>query len=332
MTLEEILLHVKELEERVAALERFTGQVVPQTVATLPAPPLPGFSFTGGNFATIAKALLGFAGAYLLRAIAESGSIPSSIGIGAGLVYAVFWLIRSTRLGPEDRAGTTLYGLTATLIFSGLVWENSVEIHALPFRLGALLTVLFAYLGMYLGWRQELRRVAAIAALVCASLALSLVVATHDVVSFTAALLAIAAASESAACRGQWLGQRWFPALTADLAVFVVAWVITQPQGIPESYPPFGMSSVVALQMILVLIYGLGMGYRTLVTGSDITHFEIAQNAIAIGLFIWGSVVMGREAPAVRLVIESFCILAGLGCYAAAVRFLARQKPGSAIS
>jgi hypothetical protein len=285
-----------------------------------------GFSFTGGNFATVAKALLGFAGAYLLRAIAESGSLPQSIGIAAGLVYAIFWLIWSTRLGPEDRFGTTLYGLTSTLIFSGLVWENSVQVHALPFPLGAFLITLFAYAGISLAWRRNLPGIAAIVAVVTASLCLVLLVATHDVVPFTAALLSIAAASEFAACNGQWLGQRWFPALAADLAVLIVAWVITQPQGVPESYHPFGMSSVVALQMTLVLIYVLGMGYRTLVTGSDITNFEIAQNTAAIALFIWGSVVMGREAPAPRFVVEAFCVLAGMACYATAVLFLARKS------
>ena len=108
--------------------------------------------------------------------------------------------------------------------------------------------------------------------------------------------------------------------------MFIVAWVITQPQGVPESYSPFGMSSVIALQMLLVLIYVLGMGYRTLLEGRDIANFEIAQNIIAIGLFIWASVVMGREAPAARLVVEVFCVLAGLGCYATAVRFLAQQS------
>src|ERR1035438_2266589 len=88
----------------------------------------------------------------------------------------------------------------------------------------------------------------------------------------------------------------------------------------------FGMSQVVALQIGLVLVYVVGMGYRTLVDGSDIVHFETGQNVIAIGLFIWGSVLMGREAPAVRVFVEAFCLLAGLSCYATAVLFLARRE------
>jgi hypothetical protein len=327
VALEEVLLRVKELEGRVAALEQLAGQPIVQAVVSTTASPLqPSFSFTGGTFATVAKSLLAFAGAYLLRAIAESGAMPQSIGILAGLAYAIFWLVWASRWPLEDRAGITLYGLTATLIFSGLLWENSVNVHALPFAADAMMIAMFCGTAQYLAWRRHMPRIAAMTSMICAALALALVVATHDVVPFTASLLAIAAAAEFAACRGQWLDQRWFPALTADLAVLIVAWVITRPQGIPETYPPFGMSSVVALQMMLVLVYVLGMGYRTLVTGDDITNFEIAQNTVAIGLFIWGSVVMGREAPAARFVVEAFCLAAGLACYATAVRFLARQS------
>jgi len=332
VTVEDVVRHVKELEERVAALERLAAKPVPEPVmavsetnpGTGASPIQPGFSVTSGTLATVARVLLGFAGAYLLRAIAESGSIPQSVGIVAGLAYAFFWLAWSARL--KDRAGIILYGLTSTCIFAGLIWENAVQVHALPSSFSASLIAMFSYAGLGLAWRRNLPEIGAIVTIGGATIALELVVATHDVVPFTAALLSIAAASEFAAGSGRWLGHRWCPSLAADLALFIVAWVITQPQGVPENYPPFGVSSVVALQMISVLIYALGMGYRTLVTGSAITSFEIGQNAIAIGLFIWVSVMMGHQAPAARLVVEVFCLLAGLSCYATAVLLLARQS------
>jgi hypothetical protein len=336
VTLEEVLLHVKALEERVAALERITGQTAQLAAASqgsevgatesLASPLQSGLSFTGGNFASVAKALLGFAGAYLLRAAAESGSVSQSIGILAGLTYSVFWLLWAIHSGGTDSFSATLSALTSAGILGGLVWENAVQTHALPLPLAASLITLFAYTGMFLAARRTLPRIAAIVIAMSSSLALALLLATHDVIPMTVAALSIAAASELAACSGRWLRQRWFPALAADLAVLIVAWVITQPQGIPESYRPFAMSTVVGLQISLVLIYMLGTAYRTLVTGSDITHFEIAQNMAGIALFIWASVVMGREAPAARVFVAAFCVLAGLGCYAIAVLFLARQS------
>jgi hypothetical protein len=319
-SLDDVLLRVEELERRVAALERCDEKPAAPPVETVPPP---SFSLSGGTFATLAKALLAFAGAYLLRAVAESGPLPQSLGILAGVLYAVFWLVWSTR--QKDRFASTLYGCTATLIFAGLVWENTVRNPHLTPAWSAVLVAAFSCTGLFLAWRRKLPAVASIVMVVASALPLALLVATHHLVPFTAALLAIAAATEFAACRGAFLEQRWIVALAADLAVFLVAWAITQPQGLPDGYPMFGMPHVVALQIGLVLIYVLGMGYRTLVDGSDIVHFETSQNVIAIALFIWGSVLMGREAPAARMFVEAFCVLAGLSCYTIAVLFLAKR-------
>ena len=128
------------------------------------------FSFSGGTFATVAKALLAFAGAYLLRAVAESGTIPQAIGIFAGLLYAIAWLVWSTRLPSQDRFAITLYGLTSTFIFSGLVWENSIQFHVLPFPFAAALIVMFSYTGTYMSWRRSLPQIAAVLSVVSSSL------------------------------------------------------------------------------------------------------------------------------------------------------------------
>ncbi len=322
-TLEEVLLRVEALERRVAALEGHDQKpAVEPVIAEVPRPP--AFSLSGGTFATVAKALLAFAGAYLLRGVAESGSFPQSLGILAGLLYAVFWLFWSTRQHALDKFASTLYGCTATAIFCGIIWENSVEAQHLTPAASALLIALFSCIGLMLAWRMP--SIAATVMAAGSALPLVLLIATHHLVPFTAALLVIAAANEFAACRGALLSYRWIGALAADLAVFLIAWAITRPQGLPEGYPMFGMPQVVGLQIALVLIYVLGMGYRTLIDGSDIVHFETGQNVISIALFIWGSVLMGREAPAVRHIVEGFCVLAGLSCYAAAVLFLAKRE------
>lgn len=331
-TLEEVLLRVEELERRVATLERRDEKPAAQPVAaeTLPVatPPLlaPSFSLSGGTFATIAKALLGFAGAYLLRAVAESGSFPQSLGILAGLLYAVAWLVWSTRQDRADKFASTLYSCTATLIFSGLIWENSLRVQQLTPAWSASLVAAFSCAGLFLAWRRRLPAVASVVMVVGSTLPLALLIATHHLVPFTAALLVIAAASEFAACRGALMGQRWIVAVAADLAIFLTAWAITRPEGLPDGYPMFNMSQVVALQIGLVLIYVLGMGYRTLIDGADIVHFETGQNVVAIALFIWGSVLMGREARLVRHFVEAFCMLAGLSCYATAILFLSRRE------
>src|SRR5262249_12680767 len=117
-----------------------------------------------------------------------------------------------------------------------------------------------------------------------------LIFATHDLVPLTAVLLSFAVVQK----------HRWLAAVLADLAVAIVTWVITRPQGVPETYPPFGITSALILQTSLVLIFLF----------RSIGRFEVAQNAVAIGLLIWGSLAMGSSGQA------ALCLIVGLACYA----------------
>src|SRR4051812_48500607 len=99
LTLEEMLIHIEQLEERVAALERINGVVQPEPVRAAVQAEVPEqVRISGSSFAIVAKALLGFAGAYLLRALAESGYVPQWLGVVAGLAYASAWLGGAARV------------------------------------------------------------------------------------------------------------------------------------------------------------------------------------------------------------------------------------------
>ena len=43
------------------------------------------------------RALLGLAGAYLLRALTESGALPPQAGVAIGILYAILWLVWAAR-------------------------------------------------------------------------------------------------------------------------------------------------------------------------------------------------------------------------------------------
>ena len=64
--------------------------------------------------AVLGRVFLAVAGAFVLRALAEYGVIPASLGAGLGVVYALVWLFLAARLPAEafrasrdhgDRAG-----------------------------------------------------------------------------------------------------------------------------------------------------------------------------------------------------------------------------------
>src|SRR5690349_11534299 len=106
--LEELILAVEDLRHRVAALEQWS---LGGAACAKPAPQfashaaelveLPNVS--SGLLAALGRLLLGIAGAYLLRAITETGVVSPLTGTLAGLLYAAAWLAYSLRVAAGHR-------------------------------------------------------------------------------------------------------------------------------------------------------------------------------------------------------------------------------------
>ena len=79
---------VRALEVRVAALEQHAP--VPIALAAPAVVPIPKVS--AETVPALGRAVLGIAGAYLLRAMTEMSVLPHGVGVAAGLVYAAVWL------------------------------------------------------------------------------------------------------------------------------------------------------------------------------------------------------------------------------------------------
>ena len=105
--LNRLTARLETLEQRVYALEHLSepasSQPAPEPTRPHPAPIAETLPFAqAGVFAVLGKALLGIAGAYLLRAVAESGTLPRLAVAGVAIVYALLWLVSASR----TRAGT----------------------------------------------------------------------------------------------------------------------------------------------------------------------------------------------------------------------------------
>jgi hypothetical protein len=76
--------------------------------------------------------VLGLAGAFLLRALAESGAMPILLVLLAAILYAATWLVFSVRTRQQDTFGSSIYGITAVLILAPLLWEGTLRFNVLP--------------------------------------------------------------------------------------------------------------------------------------------------------------------------------------------------------
>jgi hypothetical protein len=238
-------------------------------------------------------------------------------------MYAALWMVWAVRTHASNHFASATYGITSALILSPLLWESTVRFQVLSPAFAALVLVAFVVLALALAWQHNLQLIPWVATLASAFTALALIIATHELVPLTAALLAVALATEIAACLGHRLSLRALPALAADFAVWLLVYVIASPDGVPEGYPPASPATITLLCLILLAIYGGSIAVRGFGLRHRITVFEIAQAVIAFVLATFGAIraTHGSAAPALGVL---FLLLAAV-CYWGALSRFAEQ-------
>ena len=333
--LDELRQQVRDLTNRIARLEESLApreSASPTRDAELPPlPEDPGIlsqvSDTTSILPVLGGALLGLAGAYLLRAIAESGALPPRAVFTLGTLYAVAWLLWAARAPVERRFGTTLYSLTSVLILSPLLWESTLRFHMITTAEASVILIAYTLVGLAVSWRRDLLIVATITTLAGLTTSGALLIATHDVLPFTFVFLAIAAAVEVCACLNHWLGERWLAAAAANLSVLLATWLVTNPRGLPEVYAPIPARALFAAQMALVAIYLSSVMVRTLLRGLTFTNFETGQCALAFVIGVGGALRLSAGGAHITPALGGFALVCGAACYA--ISFIVLERHGS---
>ncbi|HXZ18422.1 MAG TPA: hypothetical protein VEG63_00645, partial [Candidatus Acidoferrales bacterium] len=270
--------------------------------------------------------MLGIAGAYVLRAVAETGFLAPWFAVTLALAYAAAWLVWAA--WPEGRTRLTrvCYAVTAGLILSPMLWEVTVRFRMLDPPVTAALLAAFAFLAMILAWGRGGSPVIWVGMLTVVVTAFVLMVAARDPVPFTAALLVMALMSEFAASRGRWRILRSIVAVAADLSVLVLILILGDASAIPQEYHRADAGVLISLVVFPFVIYAASMGVRSLISRLKITWFEAVQFSGAVLLAGWGVLRItqgeGREA------LGACCLAAGAVCYFAAFGLRARHSEG----
>jgi hypothetical protein len=143
LELDHLREELHQLERRVDALEHRTEHHIEQHNIEQPTEAVPvlaglpaGLDYTLPNASNAipaaGRAVLGLAGAFLLRALAESGAMPILLVLLAAILYAATWLVFSVRTRQQDTFGSSIYGITAVLILAPLLWEGTLRFNVLP--------------------------------------------------------------------------------------------------------------------------------------------------------------------------------------------------------
>lgn len=310
--LRELIFDVRELQRRVSILE----QEKPAPVLPVPSAPLQQLEVSSEAIPMVGFALLGIAGAYLLRALTELEAVPRGVGVAVGTCYAAFWLWLAARTPAERRFAAAARSSTFVLIFAPLIWESVVRFKALSPWTAATVVFAFCVASEVISWRKNLKVIAAVAPAACALLAVALLLGTYALAPFTLALLAIAATVELAAVENHASGARWVVAACVDSAVLALIMLMRRPGGLPEGYAPVSVSFAVTIQGLLLVVYAASAIARSLWRAQTFTRPEIGQTAAAFVLAASGvRALTGRDLP-----VGMFALAIGAGCYILATR------------
>jgi hypothetical protein len=328
--LEQLAERVRELERRVSELEH--PSQVSHPLSGAPAAPahatvnIATEALAGrqsGIFPVLGTAVMGIAGAYLLRAVSESRVLPQLVVLAIALTYAAAWLIWAAVTRAQARFARNSYAITSVLILSPMLWEVTVRFRILDPQVTAVVLSAFAFLAMTLAWHRNLSYVVWVGVLAAAITAVVLMIATRALVPFTLALLFMALLVEFAACRGRWFGLRPIVAVAVDLAVLFLIIVLGNPEQVSSEFQSIRISALIGIVAALFGIYAGGVLYRSLALRLKLAYFEAAQLTAAAALAAWGSLRITNSAAA--SILGVFCTVVGGACYLAAFRWLERR-------
>ena len=128
---------LEALEQRVSLLEHPSAvAALPAAIQNASAPASQvddGLSFAqaGGLLSVVGRAMLGIAGAYVLRAVAESTSLPKLALAAIAIAYAILWLVWAVRQNAEAWLASTIYAGTSALILAPMLWELTLSFKVL---------------------------------------------------------------------------------------------------------------------------------------------------------------------------------------------------------
>jgi len=286
-TLSQIIHRIDDLEDRLCVLEHR-----PEAQTTLrPAELEPGDTAAialpawqarrSSAFSVLGIAMLGIAGAYLLRAVAESGTVPNAAAVALATAYAGGWLFAAARIHVADGFSRTIYACTSTLILTPMLWESTTRFHYLSAPAAAAILFGFALASYALAWAARLSSVIWVSTLTTAVTAIILTGVTHDLLAFASTMLAVALLNEIAAGFGRWSEARSVSAAAADILVCLTIFIYSRPPTSRPEYEDLSKGTLLAPALLLFLIYGVSGILRAGLRRHKMTVPEIAQLALS---------------------------------------------------
>jgi hypothetical protein len=322
----DLLREIQDLERRVRKLEQRLSESLELATPPETREVEPGALLPPNLLPMLGGALLAIAGAYVLRALTEARILSPAAGVTLGLAYGVSWLFIAARRPTAAKFRVAIFAVTSVAIVAPLVWEALTRMKVISAWTSAAVLSAYAFVGLALAWRSGRRLIAAIVSTAATLMAVVLLFSTDNLWPFTLVLLAVGAALEFEACCGRPGGSRWLTAACADLAVILLAWMVSRKEGIPEGYVAFSTQAAFSALVLLLGIYVGSAAIRTLIQHHSFTLLETMQTTAALGIGIRGAAALVADNAAGTLALGLFALGGGLACYVVSFVVVAQIK------
>jgi hypothetical protein len=315
-TLDQLAARLESLEDRVYGLEHPS-----EASHELEANPTAAYETVedrslvqaGGLFSIAGRAMLGIAGAYVLRAVAESTPLPKLVVAAIAAVYAILWLVWAVRVKAATWVPSAIYAGTSAVIVAPMLWELTLRFKVLPPSASATILAVFVVTASALAWKQNLTPVLWVVNATAAATALALAIATRELIPFISALLLMVVICEFAAKLNHGSTVRPLVALAADLAVWALIFIYAGPQDARVDYPVAGMAALLVPGCVLFFIYAGSIFVGTIRQGKNITILEMLQAVIAF--LLAASSVLYFEPRLGSMYLGVACLVLAGACY-----------------
>lgn len=282
-----------------------------------------------GTPALVGRSLLILAGAFLLRALTEAGTLATGTGVVLGLVYAASWIVAAAMAARKGaRASAGFFGVCAAVIAGPLIFEASTEFGVLSPTGGSLALAAMTAAGLVVASRWRLPESAWVFVIGAMVTGAALAVVRPPGEAATAVIVAVGLAAAWLAGLHRWESLRWLTAVGANVGVLRLTAMATAPDG-PHGIDPPHVLMVAVLQGALLLGY-VGSSFVRAVRGRHpIRVFDYLQTAL-VWTIGWGGAIKLAEVHDIGARgLAAFALIVGLAAYAAAFGVVEKRTGGS---
>lgn len=330
---EERLVHVEEvlrgLEQRLIRLEalaREGPQPGAEEVASGSGDAFAGAAAAGvrqgrdvaGVLSLAGRTLLVLGGAYVLRALTDSGALPQAAGVVLGLAYAAAWIGVAHATAPRNAQSATFHAGVAVAIGFPLVWEATTRFGLLSPAMGVVTLAVLSLGALAVAWHRWLHLVAWMATAGALVGAFALMASTGAYVPVALLTIGLGIAALWLGYDRDWFGLRWLVAVPANALVVAVT-----SRALAGREDP---ATALGVQMLLVSAYLGVTAARTLVRGRNVILFEVAQAVVGLVVGLGGAIAVVRASGSGMLPLGLANLALGAATYAVAFAFVDRRQ------